>query len=74
MEKRLLIVARDFNAAQHWAKEQRMTPGRWVYVSSYHNIQGNAGNPYIKLEGWLDRPDAGLVQEMLNQNMCVERT
>jgi hypothetical protein len=73
MVKRLLVVARDFNTAQHWAKNQHMSPGYWVYVSSYHNIQGNAGCEYTLLDNWKLRPDAEILKEKLVENNCVER-
>jgi hypothetical protein len=73
MFERLLIIARDFNQANHWAKEQRMSPGRWVYVSSYHNINGNAGAEYVMLDGWTLRPDAVQLKEQLEIYKCRER-
>jgi hypothetical protein len=73
MHKRLLIIARDFNQAQHWAKDQRMSPGHWVYVSSFHNIQGNVGCEYVKLPNWELRPDAQLLDGMLMDCACTVR-
>lgn len=73
MYKRLLIVARDSNQANHWSKDQRMSPGAWVYVSSFHNIRGNAGTEYVKLPGWDTRPDADVIQAELKTNSCKER-
>ncbi len=70
MDKRLLIVARDYNQAQHWAKDQRLSPGRWVYVSSYHNIQGNAGSDYVLLDNWGLRPDAEILFDALKEAGC----
>ena len=72
MYKRLLIVARDYNQAQHWAKDQRMSPGQYVYVSSYHNILGNIGCEYVLLEGWELRPDSDQLSEHLKTH-CTER-
>ena len=57
MTGRLLIIARDFNAAQHWAKRNRLSPGVWVYASSYHNIRGNTGCNHVLIDGWKERPD-----------------
>lgn len=73
MYKRLLIVARDYNQAQHWAKDQRMSPGQYVYVSSYHNIMGNAGSEYVLLDGWNLRPDGMVLLDKLKENHCTER-
>jgi hypothetical protein len=73
MLKRLLIVARDFVSAQHWAKKEGLSPGRWVYISSYHNIQGNAESEYVKLPGWDLRPDALLLEEQLAEYKCVKK-
>lgn len=70
MYKRLLIVARDYNQAQHWGKDHRMSPGQYVYVSSYHNIQGNAESDYVMLDGWDTRPDAGVLAEALEAHKC----
>ena len=72
MFKRVLIIARDFNAAQHWAKGQKMSPGQWVYVSSYHNIRGNVGSEYVMLDGWTLRPDAEILKADLKVFNCVE--
>lgn len=74
MYKRLLIVARDFNQAQHWAKEQRFSPGQWVYVSSYHNVRGNAESEYVLLEGWKLRSDSEILMSELKNNNCTERS
>lgn len=73
MYKRLLIVARDFNQANHWSKDQKMSPGAWVYVSSFHNIRGNAESEYVKLDGWETRPDANIIQIELKANFCEEK-
>lgn len=73
MYKRLLIIAKDFNQAQHWAKDARMSPGQWVYVSSYHNIRGNAESEYVKLPDWELRPDASIINQELTDHKCVER-
>ena len=73
MFKRLLIVAKDYNQAQHWAKSQRMSPGVWVYVSSFYNIQGNAGNEYVLLDGWELRPDANVLKAELESCECKLR-
>jgi hypothetical protein len=73
MFKRLLIIARDFNQAQHWAKNQKMSPGQWVYVSSFHNISGNAQSEYILLENWELRPDVDILKQELINSKCVER-
>lgn len=73
MFKRLLIVARDFNQAQHWAKDQRMSPGQYVYVSSYHNIRGNAGSEYVMLDNWKLRPDADILLTELKSAGCFAR-
>jgi hypothetical protein len=70
MLKRLLILARDFNAARHWAKEQRLSLGRWVYVSSYHNIDGNSGCEYVKLPGFEQRVDADILLAKLEAQAC----
>lgn len=72
--KRLLIVARDFNQANHWAKDQKMSPGAWVYVSSFHNIRGNVESEYVKLLGWETRPDADILQIELEANFCKEKS
>ena len=72
MHKRLLILARDFNTAQRWAKEQRLSPGQWVYVSAFYNIQGNAESEYVLLDNWLERPDANILAETLETSRCVE--
>lgn len=73
MFERLLVIARDFNAANHWAKENRISPGRWVYASSYHNIKGNAGAEYVMLTGWDLRPDASILIEALKESGCKLR-
>lgn len=73
MFKRLLIIARDFNQAQHWAKEQKMSPGQWIYASSYHNIQGNAGSEYVLLDNWELRPDADILFTELKVANCEKR-
>ena len=73
MYKRLLIVARDYNQAQHWAKDQRMSPGQYVYVSSFHNILGNAGCEYVLLDGWKQRPDSFELSKYLETH-CTERS
>ena len=73
MYKRLLVVSRDYNQARHWAKEQRMSPGSFVYVSSYYNIMGNGGSEYVMLDGWKLRPDAIVLQTALVEHACVER-
>lgn len=70
--KRLLIFARDFNAAKHWANERKLTQGRWVYISSYHNIQGNAESQYIKIPGWELRLDVETLEASLKRYNCVE--
>ena len=74
MLKRLLIVARDYNRASHWAKEQRISPGFYVYVSSFHNIRGNAGSEYVLLDGWELRPDAAQMKEELSAAGCKLRS
>lgn len=73
MFKRLLIVARDYVQAQHWAKDQRLSPGQWVYASSYHNIIGNRESEYVLLENWDLRPDAPILLQTLNENDCFLR-
>lgn len=70
--KRLLVIARDFNSAQHYAKERKMSPGQWVYVSSYHNINGNPENDYIKIDGWDLRPDLDMLESSLKRSKCAE--
>ena len=70
MEKRLLIVARDYNTAQHWAKDKRLSPGRWLYVSAFYNIQGNPESPYVLLDNWKTRPDADIINENLKLHKC----
>ena len=72
MLKRLLIIAREYNTANHWTKGQRLSPGCWVYASSYHNIMGNAGSEYVKLPGWELRPDAEQLDEALKMHGCTE--
>lgn len=69
--KRLLIIARDYNSAQHYAKERKLSPGRWVYISSYHNIMGNPGCDYIKIPGWESRPDIDMLETALTKNNCL---
>ena len=70
--KRLLLIARDFNAAKHWAGEQKLSPGRWVYVSSFYNVQGNPGCDYIRIPGWELRPDIETIEASLKRHKCVE--
>jgi hypothetical protein len=67
---RLLVLAKSYNQAQHWAKAQNLSLGRWVYVSSYHNILGNAGCDYVELDGWKERPDADILLEHLSRAGC----
>ena len=69
---RLLIVARDFNTAKHWAFDNKLSPGIWVYISSYHNIRGNAGSKYVLLDNWKLRPDADILKAELEANGCEE--
>lgn len=73
MHKRLLIIARDFNEARHWAQKQRLSPGQWVYASSYHNIRGNAGSEYVTLGEWKQRVDSGLLLSELEAHGCTEQ-
>lgn len=70
---RLLVIARDFNDAKHWAREQRISPGYWVYVSSFYNIQGNPECEYVKIPGWETRPDVNAINENLEIHHCLER-
>ena len=73
MLNRLLILARDFTTAQHWAKNQKISTGCWVYVSSYHNIRGNAESDYVLLDNWKLRPDADILSTELEACGCTER-
>jgi hypothetical protein len=73
MHSRLLIVARDFNQANHWTKAEHISPGHWVYVSSFHNIRGNAGCEFVTLDGWTLRPDAAQLKEELELCKCTPR-
>lgn len=73
LPKRLLILAKDYNQAAHWAKENRMSPGSFVYISSYHNIQGNAGSEFVILEGYQTRPDADILVEELSKFGCKKK-
>jgi hypothetical protein len=72
--KRLLILARDYNTAQHWAKQQRLSQGYWVYVSAFYNIQGNAECPYVLLDNWMLRPDWEILKENLGIHKCYPDT
>jgi hypothetical protein len=69
---RLLVVARDFNAAKHWARENKISTGQWVYVSSFYNVQGNPGSDYIKIPGHELRPDISVIDEQLKKSECTE--
>ena len=69
---RLLVIARDFNAAKHWAHEKKISAGQWVYVSSFYNIQGNPGADYIKIPGWELRPDISVLDDNLKRSECKE--
>lgn len=70
---RLLVIARDFNAAKHWANDNRMSPGLWVYVSSFYNIQGNPESEYVKIPGYELRPDVSVLEENLKFHNCTEK-
>lgn len=70
---RLLVIARDFNAAKYWARQNKLSPGYWVYISSFYNIQGNPGCEYVKVEGWDTRPDVSVLEENLKIHSCVEK-
>ena len=72
--RRLLIIARDFNAAKHWAHEHKLSPGQWVYISSFYNIQGNPGADYLKIPGWDQRPDIKVLEAALETSQCIEVT
>lgn len=74
MSRRLLIIARDYNAARHYANDKKLSPGKWVYISSYHNIQGNAGCDYIRVGDWSLRPDIEVLNTNLKTHKCVEVT
>lgn len=73
MFKKLLIIARDFNQAQHWAKDKKMSPGQWVYVSSFHNVMGNAASEYVLLDKYKERPDLNQILAALETTGCTER-
>jgi hypothetical protein len=74
MFKRLLVIARDFATAQHWAKDNKLSLGQWVYVSSFHNVNGNTGSEFVKLPGWHLRPDCKILDQALEDCHCVERS
>ncbi len=73
MFERLLIIARDYNTAQHWAKDQKISPGRWAYVSSFYNVRCSSGAEYVKLPRWELRPDASQIDAELDACGCRER-
>ena len=73
MLKRVLVVAKDFNAAKHWANAQRLSSGGWVYVACYFNVLGNAGCEYVLIDGWDSRPDTRRILEELEAQGCVQR-
>jgi hypothetical protein len=73
MLKRLLVISRDYNQAQHWAKDRKLSPGAWVYVSSYHNIRGNLESDYVLLPKWELRPDHDMIWSELEAGGCTEK-
>ena len=73
MQKRLLIVAKDFNQAKHWARMNRIAPAGWVFVACVYNVIGNPDSEYVLLPDWQQRPGTKEIMEELIKQGCVER-
>lgn len=70
--KRILIMAKDFNQAKHYALQKKLSPAYWLFVSSFYNVKMNPELDYVKLEGWDERNGAVEIEAELENSIGNE--